>query len=332
MSIGIIIGFIVVVAMIGLSIAAYNQYKKNTENIKTAKRQGVIPAKKTPIPTLNIILILALALVFVTVPFSFRTVQTGEVAVEKVLGEAKTVKTPGTYFAFWLTNTYDYYDTKVQNVDIIAAAYSSDAQTMNIQMTLQYQVMDDKVLDVANQYGSLLTLQNRIQSIAIEKTKSILSSYKAMDIIADRASMSPAVENAIKDAIGQDYFVNVNTVVLTNIDFSDAFEQAVEDKMIAEQSKLKAEYENQTKIAQAEAEATAKLKAAQAEIEIAKAQAEAKKIAAEAEAAANQILNDSLTDKILQEHYLEKWNGELPDVMTGSDNTSILIPAPEDGN
>ena len=59
------------------------------------------------------------------------------------------------------------------------------------------------------------------------------------------------------DIVGNEYFVKVNTVVLTNIDFSDAFESAVEEKMIAEQAKLKAEYENQTKIDQAEAEAAA---------------------------------------------------------------------------
>ena len=276
---------------------------------------------------------IALALIgvlaFVIVPPSLKTVQTGEVAVVKHLGLAKEVKTPGTYFSFWLTDTYDYYDTKVQNVDITTAAYSSDAQTMDVQMTLQYQIVSDKVLNIANQYGSLSTLQSRIQSIAIEKTKSILSSYKAMDIIAQRASMSPAAEEAIKEAIGDEYFVNVVAVVLTNIDFSDAFEQAVEDKMIAEQSKLKADYENETVIAKAAAEAEAKLKAAQAEIEIAKAEAEAKKIAAEGEAQANNIVKDSLTDEILQEKYIEKWDGKLPSVMTGDDGANILISPTE---
>ncbi len=310
MAIGMIVGFIIAVLIVAFAIGAAVSFKK-----KAGKRAGIFGA-------FIAVALLALALV----PSSFHTVETGEVAVVKHLGLAKEVKTPGTYFSFWLTNTYDYYDTKVQNVDIVTAAYSSDAQTMNIQMTLQYQVMNDKVLNVANQYGSLDTLQNRIQSIAIEKTKSTLSSYKAMDIIAQRASMSPAVEDAIIQAVGDEYFVNIVAVVLTNIDFSDAFEQAVEDKMIAEQSKLKAEYENETKIAQAAAEAEAKLKEAQAEIEIAKAEAEAKKIAADAEAEANGIINDSLTEKILQEKYLEKWNGELPDVMTGEGGTSIMIP------
>ncbi|MBQ8729839.1 MAG: hypothetical protein IJY81_01405, partial [Lachnospiraceae bacterium] len=235
-----------------------------------------------------------LAIVFFTVPMSFRTVDTGEVVVVKHLGEAKNVRTAGTYFDFWLTETYDRYDAKVQNVEILTAAYSSDAQTMDVAMTLQYQIRTDKVIDIAKQYGSLDVLQSRIESIAIEKTKSVLSSYKAMDIISDRASMSPKVEEVIKTAIVDEYHVTIATVVLTNIDFSDAFEKAVEDKMIAEQKQLQAEYENMTKVAAAEAEAKAavqkaegeaqaKLKEAQAQIEIAKATAEAKLIAAEAD-------------------------------------------------
>lgn len=250
-----------------------------------------------------------MAILFILVPFSWRTVDTGEVAVVKHLGEATKVRTAGTHFDLWITDTYQKYDAKVQNVDITTAAYSSDAQTMNIQMTLQYQIMGDKVVEIANQYGSLEILQNRIHSIAIEKTKAVLSSFKAMDIIADRASMSPAVEEAIINAIGDEYFVNVTAVVLTNIDFSDAFEEAVENKMIAEQNQLKAEYDNKTKIAEAEANAKAKL------------------VEAEATAKANELLEKSLTDNVLQEMYIKKWNGELPQVVAGEDAASILIPS-----
>ena len=229
----------------------------------------------------------AFLLIIVLVAPSFHTVDTGEVAIVKFMGEAKAIRNAGTHFDFWITNSYSKYDAKVQNLDIATAAYSSDAQTMDVAMTLQYQIMSDKAIDIAKEYGSLYVLQNRIQSIAIEKAKSVLSSYKAMDIISDRASMSPKVEESIKAAIADKYFVTISTVVLTNIDFSDAFERAVEDKMIAEQNQLRAEYENAAKIAAAEAEAKAaiekaqgeaeaKLKAAQAEIEIAKANAEAK--------------------------------------------------------
>ena len=265
------------------------------------------------------VVMVAAIIAFIALPFSFHTVQTGEIAVVKHLGEITDVKTAGTHYDLWMTNTYTKYDTKVQDVAINTAAYSSDAQTMDVQMTLQYKIMSDKVVDIATQYGSLETLQSRIESISIEKTKSVLSSYKAMDIIANRATISPAVESAIKDTIGDEYFVDVVAVVLTNIDFSDAFEQAVEDKMIAEQTKLKAEYDNETKIAQAEAEAEAKLKAAQAEIDIAKAEAEALKIAAEGEAEANRIISESITEDIITKKLADAWNGELPKVVGEGD-------------
>ena len=265
------------------------------------------------------VIAVALIITFLIVPFSFRTVRSGEVAVVRHLGKIEGVKTAGTHYASWITNSYIKYDTKVQNLDTTTMAYSSDAQTMDIQMTIQYQIIADKVVDIATQYGSLSVLQSRIESIAIEKAKSVLSAHKAMDIIAKRASISPDVEEAIMNAVGDEYFVNITTVVLTNIDFSDAFELAVEEKMIAEQAKLKADYENETKIAKAEAEAAAKLKEAQAAIEIAKAQAEAKKIAAEGEAEANRILEESLTEKVLEKLLIDAWDGKMPTVVGNGD-------------
>lgn len=217
------------------------------------------------------------------------------------------MRTAGTYFDLWMINQYQIYDGKVQNIDIQTAAYSSDAQTMNVAMTLQYQILTDQAMNIAGQYGSLEALTTRVNAIAVEKAKSVLSTHKAMDIIANRQDMSPAVEEAIRNAIGEEYFVNVTAVVLTNIDFSDQFETAVEDKMIAEQAKLKADYENETKIAKAEAEARAKV------------------TAAEAEAKANELLKQTLTDAILEEMFLDKWDGKLPEVMSG-DNLSIILP------
>jgi len=292
MVIGIILGVVLFALIVGAIAFAVHFYDE--DNSVLCAIGGIVAV--------------ATFIVFVLVPFSFHTVDTGEIAVVKHFGEARGVRTSGVHFDFWVSNKYQKYDAKVQNVDIETAAYSSDAQTMNIQMTLQYQIMSDKVIEIAKQYGSLELLQNRIESIAIEKTKAVLSAYKAMNIIADRASMSPAVETAIKDAIGDEYFVNVTTVVLTNIDFSDAFESAVEEKMIAEQKQLKAEYENKTKVAQAEADAKAKV------------------VSAEAEAKANELLEKSLTDNILREMYIEKWNGELPKTVAGESST-VMIPA-----
>ena len=298
------------------------------------------------------------ALVFLTVPFSIHTVDTGEVAVVKHLGEARSTRAAGTHFDFWLTETYQRYDVKVQNLEVTTAAYSKDAQTMDIQMTVQYQVRADKVIEVANRYGTLKILENRITSVSIEKTKSTLSQYSAMEIIETRSEISPEVEQTVKSAIDENYFVDIVAVVLTNIDFSDKFEQTVEDKMIAEQEKLKAEYEKQKAIIEAEKELeVAKL---EAEANIARAQGDAEAVRVRAEAEANalkvksievaRMLGFTITETVLEDGveysidftgkseeeikliqdylkyiaYLEKWDGRLPEVM--GDGANIFVP------
>jgi len=321
MAIGIITGIVLVVlAIIGFVLTVY-----------------FYSDDKTIAGTISLIASIILIIAFIIVPFSFHTVNSGTVAVVKHLGRIEDVKTAGVHYDLWITDKYIKYDAKVKTIETQTAAYSSDAQTMTIDMTIQYQIMSDKVINIATQYGSLEVLENRITSIAMEKTKSELSSHKAMDIIAGRATISPAVETVIKDAVGEEYYVNIVAVVLTDINFSDAFELAVEEKMIAEQAKLKADYENEKKVAQAAAEAEAKLKATQAEIDIAKAQAEAKlaaaqaeieiakakadalKIAAEAEADANKIISESLTEDIIKKILAERWDGVMPDVVGSGD-------------
>jgi regulator of protease activity HflC (stomatin/prohibitin superfamily) len=185
--------------------------------------------------------------------------------------------------------------------------YSSDAQTMTVQMNVQFQIQAEHAIEIVKTYGTLEALSARISSIITEQPKSVMSTYTAMEIIANRAAVTPAVVDVIRAAIGDEYYVNIITVTITNIDFSDAFEQAVENKMIAEQAKLQADYENQKKVASA------------------KAEAEAKVVAAEAEAKANELLEKSLTDKILEDKYLDKWNGVLPSVVAGED-ANLMIP------
>lgn len=189
-----------------------------------------------------------------------------------------------------------------------------------------------------------------------------MSSAEAMTIIQDRAHYSDQVSAVVRDAIGPDYYVNVQDVVLTNIDFTDEFEKSVEDKVVAEQQKTAAE----TK-ANAEAE-VARIKA-EAEKTVAEIEAEKKAIEAEADAnvvrIAAQANAKAAVEKIVQlaktvgfdveetetgykvlfdtvhtsdmfktlveEYlqylaYLEQWNGELPQVVAGDDAMSIIVP------
>ena len=320
--------------------------------------------KARKLSTVGVILLLVGIIGMISVPASFHTVDAGQIAVVKHLGEAKNIRTPGTYFDFWLTDTYEYYDSKVQNMDITTQAYSKDAQTMDIAMNVQYKIDVTKVIDIANEYGTIDLLANRIESIAIEKAKATLSSYSAMNIIETRSTISPLVENTIKSAVDEEYCVEIVAVVLTNIDFSDAFEKTVEDKMIAEQEKLKAEYEKETAIVNAQKELEVAKLEAQAKLEKAKADAEAQIEVARAEAQSvklksievaramgfnvNEVeIKDEngvttvieyeidfegksadeiqlITDYLKYIEYLSKWDGKLPTVMTG-DSASIMI-------
>lgn len=323
-------------------------------------------AKKRQTATISLVLGAVFGVLLLVVPLSFHTVEAGEVAVVKHLGEAKRVRTAGTYFDFWITEKYDIYDAKVQNLDISAQAYSKDAQTMDIAMTVQYQIDATKAIKIANQYGSIAVLANRIESIATEKAKSTLSSYSAMEIIETRSSISPQVEGVIKAAVNEEYCVNIVAVVLTNIDFSAAFEKTVEDKMIAEQEKLKAQYEKETAIVNAQKELEVAKLAAQAKIEAAKADAQAQIEVAQAEAQAIQLKSievaralgfdviekevtaedgtvameytidfegktsaeiQLITEYLKYIEYLAKWDGELPSVVAG-DSATLLIPTP----
>lgn len=215
----------------------------------------------------------------ICIPGSFHQVETGTVAVVRELGKIVEVRTPGTYFDFYMIRSYETYDTKVQQDKIVTAAYSKDGQTMDLEVFLQYQVQTEHIMDIATQYGNLDALQSRIETQTIEKTKAVMSSAEAMTIIQNRAQFSNDVSEAVRNGISDDYYVNIKDVVLTNIDFTDEFEKSVEDKVIAEQEK-------QAAITRVEAELEVAKLEAQKKIEQARGDAEAQKIIAQAAAEA----------------------------------------------
>ncbi|MDE6868055.1 MAG: prohibitin family protein, partial [Clostridia bacterium] len=289
---------------------------------------------------------------------SYQTVEAGTVAVVKQMGVISDVESPGTYFDFWLTRKYENYDSKVQQVEIKMDAYTSDAQSMDISMVVQFQIRQDNVQEIALNYGGLESLTNRIQSVAIERTKATLSQYQAEKLIEERNQISPKVEQVISEAIGDKYYVTFNSAVLTDITFSAAFEEAVEAKMMAQQEKLQAQYENEKKKEQAEAqlyvaeqEAKALLAKAQAEADaqVATAQAEARSIMLKSVEIARMLgytVNQSADGEIINyeivfdsEHngadiaeylkyveYLSKWDGKLPQVVAGESGFMITLP------
>ena len=341
----------------------------------------------------------------ITVPSSFHQVETGTIAVVRELGKIKGQREPGTYFDFYMTNSYEIFDTKVQQVKILTSAYSKDGQTMELEVFLQYQVQTENIIKIATEYGTLDALQARIETVTIEKTKAVMSSAEAMTIVQNRSTFSNDVSDSVREGISADYYVNVKDVVLTNIDFTREFEKAVEDKVIAEQEKQAsitraeaelevAKLEAQRKIAEAEGDGEAQkiiaraaaeavsakiielsrslgydiaetyvytvtveeahsngvTKATKTEVEADVKEAETNEVVvtAEGEGTLTTTTTKTLTStkytidvnsgpgadkfKTLVEDYLqylaylEKWDGNLPDVVAGDEAISIIIP------
>ena len=302
-----------IVLLIGFIFWAFIAFKPN-EDGKSNIVQGIIA---------SILALISLS-VLIIVPGSIHQVNAGEVAVVKIWGDAREVRSAGIYFDGWLSHKYEIYDCKVQQIPISTSAYSNDSQPMDIELYVQYQIQQENAMKIATNYGGLDMLEGRIQTVSIERMKAVLSKYAAEALIKTRNTISPEVEQSVKEAITTDYFVNITTIVLTNIDFSDAFEKSVEDKMIAKVEQDKAKYENE----KAKEKAAADLEIAEKEAAAIKAkaeqQAEAQKLLADAEAYALNKLNEtwsSLTNEqkeaILKKQFIEQWDGKLPDTMVG---------------
>lgn len=383
--------FVAILAGAGVWIYFSTVNLKQTKTID-GNRERVFNKSKLTQLIISISLAVIALLGIIVVPGSFHQIDAGEVAVVKVWGNAKEVRSAGIHFDFWISHKYEIYDCKVQQIEITTAAYSQDKQPMDIELYVQYQIQQNNAMLIAKNYGGLSMLEGRIKTVAIERTKAELSKYTATQLITERGEASQKVTDAVKNVIDDSYYSDVITVVLTDIDFSDAFEKSVEDTMIANQEKLKAEAENQKAIAKAEADLKIAEQEAKAKLVAAQGDANAQKAIADAEAYSTQIkivelarvMGYSVTEEEIKGtqsvknpeyvdekttpdvkefidkdvilgykytidwtkdkdgnivpdgrenilaylqylEYLAKWNGELPEVITG-DSANILIP------
>lgn len=303
---------VIVIGIIMLIVA-------NKDAMMTPKKKGVITVNDKATKKKNLvggIISVAGLVLTILVPPSFHQVEAGQVAVVKSLGKVVGTRHPGTYFDFHLVNEYTYFDTTIQKLDVSTASYSSDAQTMEIQMTIQYKIDATKAENILTEYTNMTSLAQRIEKVADDNVKTVLSQYTAMKIIETRAKISPEVESVIKNEVDDKYYVTVTAVNLTDIQFTDEFEKSVENKVIAEQEKEAAITKAEQELEVAKLEAEAKIVAAQGD-------AESQKIIASASAEAMAIKIVELAKSIgfnVKESYIQK----IETVTTSSIDNSLI--------
>lgn len=213
-------------------------------------------------------------------------------------------------------------DNRTQKKVVEMACFSSDIQEVAVTYSLNYQINKENAQNIYRSIGAdyyNVVMEPRVQ----EAVKSVIAKYSAENLIASREDISKQIYAILEGELKTYNVVVINTAV-ENLDFSDAFTNAVEEKQVAEQQKLKAQIEQDQKNLEAEAQAQREVIAAQADAEVTKIQAEVAEFAGEKEAEVNRKLADTLTETLVKYYYSQKWDGKLPEIV-GSDTILPIL-------
>ena len=213
-------------------------------------------------------------------------------------------------------------DNREQKGTLEIMAFSSDIQEVYISMSANHIIDTGKAhtlyATVGTDYYNII-----VQPKIVENTKSVFAIYDAEDLIVNRATLGTLIQDAINEDISK-YGVSISGINIENIDFSDAFTNAVEAKQVASQQKLTAETDQAKLTMEKQAEAERKVIEAEANAEMQKIEADAKRYAAEQEAAGNKALAESMTGALVDYFQIEKWNGKLPDYVGTGDSIPVI--------
>jgi len=276
------------------------------------------------------ITISALVLIIVLVLPSFRTVRTEEAAVVRRWGVVDRVLPPGINFVFWIPNTVDYFDLQIREQSFRFSAYSVDAQNVSGYVTVLYRINPESAMLIAEQFGSVEGLERRMDGVLLQEIQNVFALKSAMEIVEQRAVISHEIHERLR-AVTTQFHITVNMVSVESIDFSRAFELAVEQRMIAEQDMMQAEFERERALIIANQQLEVQTLEAEATIVRARAEAESIRLQASAEAEALQIMRDmwrglpeEIREVMLRQMFFDSWDGSLPNVLN-SENLSLIM-------
>ena len=214
-------------------------------------------------------------------------------------------------------------DNRTQKVSRNDSAFSSDIQQVDVNYSVNFNIDKSTAMNLYKEVGVNYFDTLMLPRLA-ENLKAVFSKYTADSLVKQRETLSVQICSALKKEM-EPYGINIINVNVENIDFTDAFTQAVEQKQVAEQTKLKAETEQAQKTMEAEEQAKRQVIAAEAEAEVLKIQAEAAKYAGEREAEKNRKLSESITPDLVEYYYIEKWDGKLPTYVGGGGTTIPIL-------
>ena len=259
---------------------------------------------------------------------SFYTVQPGERTVITRLGNISRVADPGLNFKFPYIEAATPISVRnhVLTFDKVQT-YSKDQQPADIRVSVNFEIAHDGVAEVLSEYGSENAMIDRVLKPRVYSTfKTVFGQYTAVTSIQERAKLNADVSDSIAKAVNSNSPIRVTSVQIENIDFSDAYEKSIEQRMLAEVEVQKLRQNAEREKVQAEITVTVARANADAVRQKAMAEAEATKLRGNAEAEAIRARGAALRDNpaLIELVQAERWNGVLPTQMIPNSTVPFL--------
>lgn len=201
---------------------------------------------------------------------------------------------------------------------------TSDGKTVTVNLEFSYMFDSEKIAEVFTRFKGRSGEQVKDEFIKpkiVAWTQEVSANYPVTDIFGDKRTKINAELDVYLREKFEPYGIIIDTVNFTNISVDEETAAAIQKKVTAQQELELAEIEAKTALIQAEKEREVALIQAEKDKEVALIKAEQVRIAAEAEAEANKLVSESLTPELIEKQKLEKWDGELPQIV--SDSTVI---------
>jgi regulator of protease activity HflC (stomatin/prohibitin superfamily) len=236
---------------------------------------------------------------------STQIIQAGDRGVVLRLGSVNRVLDEGFHFTIPFIEKVKTLNVQTQKEQVAANSASKDLQTVSTTVALNYNLNPHEVGLLWQNIGS--QYKERLIDPAIqEAVKAATAKFTAEQLVTQRSAVRDEIKNNLTERLKAEY-ISVSDVSIVNFEFSQAFDQAIEAKVTAEQNALAAK----NKLEQIKFEADQR---------IAQAQGEAEAIRIQAEAIQNQGGAEYVNLKAI-----EKWSGALPTYMMGDSVPFINI-------
>lgn len=231
-------------------------------------------------------------------------VDTGERGVEVRYGEVISESMPeGFYWYNPITSNIVALDTRVQKWEDSTAVYTKDVQQATVSFAITYN-LDPKQAHMIYKDVGLDWANKLMPQVVVGAMKDSVGRWEAEKLITNRDVAQKEAEASIRLALSSKN-IQVKAFQITNIDYSDQFEKAVEDKVVAQQRAI--EEANRTKQVEEQAKQI-----------VEKAKADAQSISIRASALEK-------NGKLVELEAVNKWDGKLPQYVLGNTMPFINI-------